>query len=396
MSDTTITGQSARRTCSTCAASSAACSSPGASCSPFSASPKVTPRSRRPPASTSTSTPGSACSSSGIVFLLWAFTRPLGRGTRRVRGGERERRGRRRGHPPAGRLRGGVARGPNRRSRRRPSGRRRLRRPSGASRWPRPRARTPRSRLGARRARRRAARRPSRGRARRAPAAVASTRSFSLITWRARLSSVPSRPSSVASRSDVDAERLAGRAALGAALVVARGGDRVRGAGVERDQLPVAEVERVRLDVERAEVDPQHVAGRDISEAIWSSRPVSAPTQSFSTREHSLASCLRSSGGAAEQRERERGLERRGGREPAAARQVAGDLQPRGRDLEAGGAQLGHHPARERAPALGRARARRTRRCSPRSSAWTSKRCAGVAVTVTPRSIANGIASPSL
>ena len=32
----------------------------------------------RPPGSTSTSTPGSGCSSSALIFLLWAFTRPLG------------------------------------------------------------------------------------------------------------------------------------------------------------------------------------------------------------------------------------------------------------------------------------------------------------------------------
>ena len=92
----------------------------------------------------------------GLLFLLWAFTRPLGQELRRVRAGEQQRGERRRGHPPAGRLRGVAARAPNRRSRRRPSGRRRLRRPSGARRSPRPRARTPRSRRAARRATRRA------------------------------------------------------------------------------------------------------------------------------------------------------------------------------------------------------------------------------------------------
>ena len=105
-----------------------------------------------------------------------------------------------------------------------------------------------------------------RGRAPRAPRAVASTRAFSLTTWRARLSSVPSsaaRSSRVAQRGD--AERLAGGAALGAALVVARAGERVGGAGLDGHERPVAEVERERLDLERAEVDPQHVARRATS-----------------------------------------------------------------------------------------------------------------------------------
>ena len=44
----------------------------------------------------------------------------------------------------------------------------------------------------------------------------------------------------------LDPERRAGRLALGAALVVARGGEGVAGAGVERDEPPVAEVERDR------------------------------------------------------------------------------------------------------------------------------------------------------
>ena len=92
----------------------------------------------------------------------------------------------------------------------------------------------------------------------------------------------------------------------------------VRRAGVHGHELPVAEVERVRLDVERAEVDPQHVASRQSSDANWSSRPVSAPTQSFSTREHSLASADAVVGVAAAARAQRR-LERRRRREPLPA-----------------------------------------------------------------------------
>ena len=58
----------------------------------------------------------------------------------------------------------------------------------------------------------------------------------------------------------LDAELAGGGLALGAALVVARGGDRVRGARVDGGELPALQVERDALDRERREVDPQRLA----------------------------------------------------------------------------------------------------------------------------------------
>ncbi len=83
------------------------------------------------------------------------------------------------------------------------------------------------------------------------------------------------------------------------------------------------------------------------SEASWSSSPVSAPTQSFSTREHSFASSTRSGSAAPatlEQREAQRGLQRGRGGEARALRHVALDRQPRGRELDAGGGELATVP----------------------------------------------------
>ena len=71
------------------------------------------------------------------------------------------------------------------------------------------------------------------------------------------------------------------------------------------------------------------------SDASWSSSPVCAPTQSFSTREHSRASstrsAARSSPASAEQREAQRDLQRGDRRQPGAARHVAGDRSVAGR-----------------------------------------------------------------
>ena len=95
------------------------------------------------------------------------------------------------------------------------------------------------------------------------------------------------------------------------------------------------------------------------SAASWSSRPVCAPTQSFSTREHSRASSRRSPSGSLgerQQRQRERRRERRRRGQAAAARQVAADVQAGAADRVAGRAQLAHRPAHEGPPALAVAR----------------------------------------
>src|SRR5205085_3867996 len=56
-------------------------------------------------------------------------------------------------------------------------------------------------------------------------------------------------------------EQLSSPAALGASLVVAGGDVRVLLAGVQRDQLVPCELQRDRLDLEAAEVDPQRTTG---------------------------------------------------------------------------------------------------------------------------------------
>ena len=172
---------------------------------------------------------------------------------------------------------------------------------------------------------------------------------------------------------------------------------RVRRAGVERDELPVAEVERVRLDVERCgSRSAARGRARDSSEANWSSRPVSAPTQSFSTFEQSLASALRSPAVAAA-----------AARAPSAASSAAEDDSPlpRGRsprDLEVRGRTRTRArssaiiPRVKRAPALdalGRVELVALAEVERVDRPALAPACA---VTVTPRSIANGIASPSL
>ena len=98
-------------------------------------------------------------------------------------------------------------------------------------------------------------------------------------------------------------------------------------------------------------------SGSPHSAASWSSRPVSAPTQSFSTREQMRASSRRSAGSSSPAT---------ASRASASAASSAADEerpepcsrspsigQPGGPQREAGGAQLGHHAAREGAPARG-------------------------------------------
>ena len=131
-----------------------------------------------------------------------------------------------------------------------------------------------------------------RGRRRASAATVASTRAFSVSTWRARRSQrlrQPRRGLGVAPREVLDAERLAGRAALGAALVVA-----ARGVAVLARRSRASRAASRRGRAGRADSrawrsrSAARAPSRQHSEASWSSRPVSAPTQSFSTREQSL------------------------------------------------------------------------------------------------------------
>jgi hypothetical protein len=136
-------------------------------------------------------------------------------------------------------------------------------------------------------------------------------------------------------------------------------------------------------------------------DASWSSRPVSAPTHSFSTTEHRRARSRRSAGlvlaRAPEQGEAEGGRERGEEESP----------DPRGRLPSIVSARRAgrSRPPAARLPRRGRTRASRSAgpfscrplgsasansSVSPRSAAWASMRAAssGSAVTVTPRSIA--------
>ena len=151
------------------------------------------------------------------------------------------------------------------------------------------------------------------------------------------------------------------------------------------------------VDREVAEVDPQRVARpAPQSTASWSSRPVRAPTWSFSTREQSFASSTRSAG-VLEQREAQRGRQRGGGRQAGAVGEVALDRQPARADRR-GRRRAARRPCRGRTRAsrvarLRRARTRRARRGRARAPR-SGRRRSGSAVTVTPRSIANGSARP--
>ena len=93
------------------------------------------------------------------------------------------------------------------------------------------------------------------------------------------------------------------------------------------------------------------------SDASWSSSPVSAPTQSFSTREQSFASSTRSgsSAPATPSRARHSAVSSAAEEDSPEPRGTSPVKRDAGRhELDAGGGELGHDAARERAPALGR------------------------------------------
>ena len=146
------------------------------------------------------------------------------------------------------------------------------------------------------------------------------------------------------------------RLALGAALVVARLGVLVRGAGVDRDELPAAQVERHRLDRERREVDPQRVAlGAEQRRELVEQPGLGADPVVLDPRAELRQLDPVGLLGArhAEQGEAQRRLERRRGGQPGPAGDVAREGDAGRHELDAGGGELGHDAARERAPALG-------------------------------------------
>ena len=145
------------------------------------------------------------------------------------------------------------------------------------------------------------------------------------------------------------------------------------------------------------------MALRPNSAASWSSRPVCAPTQSFSTREHSFASSRRSPSGSPASAssasasavesaaDDDRPLPR--GRSPR-------DVQARAADRVAGRAQLAHRPAHEGAPALAVARrgggVEGVVLAEVRGVRLDAPAVERLRVTVTPRAIAKGRQRPSL
>src|SRR4051812_567844 len=156
----------------------------------------------------------------------------------------------------------------------------------------------------------------------------------------------------------LDAERLRRGAALRAALVVAALGMRVGRARVGGDELPAAQLERHGLQVERLEVDPQRAALLTeqrcelVEQAGLGADPVVLHARA---QLRQLDAVRLARAGDAEQREAQRRLERGRGAEARAARHVGLDHQPGGSELDAGGGQLRHRAAHERAPAVGAA-----------------------------------------
>jgi hypothetical protein len=169
-----------------------------------------------------------------------------------------------------------------------------------------------------------------------------------------------SRP--CASRSDAMPSRSRRLAALAAALVVAGLGDRVRGAGVERHERPVAE--------SSGRVDPSDgsrsdgVPGCRTATASWSSSRSRADPVVL-TRETGLASSrgrpARLAGTASRRGKRGRAGRARRGRSRARGRL---DREPAGAARSRGG-QLGDRAAHERAPARSARRGERERSRSP-------------------------------
>ena len=151
---------------------------------------------------------------------------------------------------------------------------------AGRRRRARPRGPTPRSRRGGSRARRRAARRAPGSRRPRSAATAASTRSFSLITWRTRRSSGSGQAGGVAGVAQrVDAEQLGGRGGTRRGARCSRSAARLRGApesSMASTWPPSSSW--TALSLERRACRAAARGPRcPSSEASWSSRPVSAP-----------------------------------------------------------------------------------------------------------------------
>ena len=128
----------------------------------------------------------------------------------------------------------------------------------------------------------------------------------------------------------------------------------VGGARLDRDELPAAELERHGLERERREVDPQGV----VLAAVEGRELVQQPRLGADPVVLHPRAQLREGGavglgrlGDREQGQAQRRLERGGGGEPGAARDVAPEAQARAAQRHARGLQLGRRPAHEGPPA---------------------------------------------
>ncbi len=150
-------------------------------------------------------------------------------------------------------------------------------------------------------------------------------------------------------------------------------------AGVEHDEPPVAEQQRHGLDVERAEVDAQRGVGRAVErgelveqagvgsdpvvlDARAQPRDVGAVQRTdaavmpavalLAALVCAVARCARARA-ELDQGEAQRDLERGGGGEAGAGRQLAGEVDAGADEREAFAGELGDGPVHERAPAVG-------------------------------------------
>ncbi len=129
----------------------------------------------------------------------------------------------------------------------------------------------------------------------------------------------------------------------------------VGGAGVDRHQLPAAQVERDGLDRERGEVDAQRVAllaqqrGDLVEQPGLGADPVVLDPRA-ELRQLQPVGLLGPR--HAEQREAQRRLQRRRGGQAGAARDVAGEAHARRDQRDPARGELGDDAAREGAPAL--------------------------------------------
>ena len=194
---------------------------------------------------------------------------------------------------------------------------------------------------------------------------AARTRAFSVTTWRTSGSSSgrggrPGRRRVGDLPQGREAQQRSGLFAAAAALAVAGVDEGVLGPGVDDQHLETGGlgVEGDLLGLAGANIEEQDVAAMQHRDAVWSSRPVMAPTKSFSVRCTSRAISGRVgvprlvdlTAGEPEQREGDGALQRVGRGEAGAGGHVAGDDEVGAGEVDAVVAQQPGHAGRDRRP----------------------------------------------